>query len=207
MTAQEALEWGFVSEIKDAVKIDPQTADAIKKSGSPIAIATSDIVEPTHEDKKMDLKVMAKTLGLPENATEDQINARIADNANKAAGYDSLKADHEKREKEEKAAKIKAILDAAEKEKRIKADARANWQKQLEADFEGTKALLEGLQPVVKLSNGIKTDLEGNGGTYQGKTYEQLQDENPELLSELEDNNPDAYNALFADWKKRNKIK
>src|SRR5690606_15520977 len=121
--------------------------------------------------------------------------------------YDNLKAQQEQKEKEEKAANIKAALDAAEKDKRISAENRAKWQEQFEKDFEGTKALLGGLQPVTKpLSADIKVSADGKGTTYQGKTFEQLQEENSEMLAELEDKNPEAYNALFADWKKRNKI-
>jgi hypothetical protein len=208
LTAQEAKDWGFVTDIKEPVKIDQETAQAIQKSGSPIAVAQTDIIVQPIIKNEMDVKVMAITLGMDPNSTEDQVNAQIAANAQKAKDYDALKAQQELKDKAEKAANIKAELDAAEKDKRIKADARANWQTQFEKDFEGTKALLSGLQPVLKpLSKDIKTTVEGNGATYDGKTFEQLQDENPEALAELEENNEEAYNALFADWKKRNKIK
>ena len=207
MTAQEAKDWGFITEIKEPVKIDQETAKAIKDSGSPIAIATADITPSPKNLINMDVKATAISLGMDANSTEEQVNARIAENAKKAADYETLKAKNEQKEKEEKVAKIKAELDAAEKDKRISADNRANWQAQFEKDFEGTKALLGGLQPVVKpLSAEIKPSVDGKGATYQGKTFEQLQDEDPDMLAELEDKNPEAYNALFADWKKRNKI-
>lgn len=208
LTAQEAKDWGFVTDIKEPVKIDQETAQAIQKSGSPIAFAQSDIIVEPNLKTQMNVKLVAISLGMDENSTEDQVNARIAANAKKASEYDTLKAQQEQKDKAEKAANIKTELDAAEKDKRIKADARANWQTQFEKDFEGTKALLSGLQPVVKsLSKDIKPTNEGKGSTYEGKTFEQLQDENPEALAELEENNEEAYNALFADWKKRNKIK
>jgi len=201
MTAQEAKDWGFVTEIKDSVKIDKATAQAIQSCGSPIAIQID-----KYEDS-MDSKIMAKALGLPDNSTDEQISAKLADNARKASEYDTLKAQVEQKEKEEKAAKIKDELDKAVKEKRISADVRPNWQSQFEKDFEGTKALLDNVQKVTKLSAEIVVTSDGTGSKYQGKTFEQLQDESPELLAELEDENPEAYTALFADWKKRNKIK
>ena len=208
LTAQEAKDWGFVTDIKEPVKIDQETASAIQKSGSPIAIATTDIIVEPNLNTQMDVKLVAISLGMDSNSTEDQVNAQIAANARKAKDYDTLKAEKDLKDKNEKAANIKAELDAAEKDKRIKADSRPAWQAQFEKDFEGTKALLSGLQAVVKpLSSGIKTSVDGKGATYEGKTFEQLQDENPEALAELEDNNPEAYTALFADWKKRNKIK
>jgi len=208
MTAQQAKDWGFVTDIKEPVKIDQETASAIQKSGSPIAIATTDIIVEPNLNTQMDVKLVAISLGMDSNSTEDQVNAQIAANARKAKDYDTLKAEKDLKDKNEKAANIKAELDAAEKDKRIKADARANWQTQFEKDFEGTKALLSGLTAVVKpLSSGIKTSVDGKGATYEGKTFEQIQDENPDLLAELEENNPEAFEGLFADYKKRNKIK
>jgi len=204
MTAEKAKEWGFVDEVKGDTKIDQTTASYIKNSGSPIE-ATVNVTPQNTND--MDLKATATALGMDVNSTEEQVNARILANAQKAAGYDTLKAQQEQKDKDDKAAKVKAELDAAEKDKRIKADDRSKWQGLLEKDFDGTKAVLDSLQAVVKpLSADIKPSANGSGATYQGKTFEELQDSNPEMLEELEEKNPEAYNALFADWKKRNKI-
>lgn len=204
MTAQEALEWGFITSIKDPVKIDQATASAIRASGSPIQVT---IDKPTNDVTMGELKATALALGLPETATQEQINAAIADNAKKAKEYDTMKAAADQKAKEDRANEIKALLDKAEKDKRIKADARPKWQKMLEDSFENGKELIYGLQPVQKLSDEIKPSVGGIGATYQGKTFEQLQDEDPELLATLQDENPEAYDTLFADWKKRNKIK
>lgn len=207
MTSNEAKDWGFVNEVKKAVKIDPDTAQAIKDSGSPIAIAKGDITKGSKNKKNMDLKATATALGMDVNSTEEQVNARIAENARKATELGTLKAQQKLKEKEEQASKIKAELDKAIKEKRISADSRAKWETQLEKDFVGTKALLDGVQAIVKpLSSIVKPSVTGKGATYEGKTWEELQDESPELLAELEDKDPTAFNALFADWKKRNRI-
>lgn len=206
LTAQEAKDWGFVTKVKEAVKIDKETAAQIKESGSPIAFAIVDIVE-SNINTQMDLKATSVLLGLGADATEDQVNARIKANAEKAQQYDALKAETERKEKAEKAAKIKAFLDEKEKQKVITANSRAKWQRLLEADFEGNKGLLDELQPVRKLSAEIKPSADGVGVTYQGKTFEQLQDEDPEALADLESSDKEVYDALFADWKKRNKIK
>ncbi len=204
MTAEKAKEWGFVTEVKGEASIDPATAQAIKDSGSPIAIANITYQNLTN----MDVKATATLLGMDTSSTEEEVNARLAANAQKAADYDTLKAQTELKEKEDRQAKIKALLDEKEKNKSIKADARANWQGLLEKDFDGTKAVMDSLQPVTTpLSAEIRVSADGKGSTYQGKTFEQLQDEAPEMLAELEDTNPEAYNSLFADWKKRNKIK
>ena len=207
LTAQEAVEWGFASSVKDAVKIDQETAKAIQESGSPIAILNTDLIHK-NDNEEMDLKAIARSLGMPEASTEDQINARLQENARKAGDYDTLKAETDRKEKEQNAATIKDLLDKGEKSKLFKADARANWQAQFEKDFEGTKALYDGLKPIDKpLSAFTKTGIDATGNTYQGKNFEQLQDEDPELLATLQDEDEETYNALFADWKKRNKIK
>lgn len=204
MTAEQAKEWGFVDEIKGDTQIDLTTASMIKQSGSPIEAKVN--ITPLNTTD-MDVKAMATLLGMDATATEEQVNARIQANAQKAAGYDALKSQQEQKDKQDKEAKVKATLDEAEKDKRIKADARANWQGLLEKDFDGTKAVLDSLQPVVKpLSAEIKPSADGSGATYQGKTFEQLQDEAPDTLEALQKDNPEAYDKLFADWKKRNKI-
>lgn len=204
LTAKEAKEWGFVTAVKEAVKIDKQTARAIQESGSPI-LAQIDFIEPNN--LQMDLQLLAKTLGMEANATKEQVNARIVENAKKAQDYDVLKSETERKEKAEKDAKIKTFLDKKEKEKIITATSREKWEKLLEADFEGNKGLLDDMQPVRKLSTEIRTSADGVGATYKGKTFEQWQDEDPEMLAELEKSNTDAYDKLFADWKKRNRIK
>ncbi len=203
LTAKEAKEWGFITDTKDAVKIDKDTAHAIAASGAPFAPKQDSNIKTTD----MNLEATAVLLGLGADATEEQVNARIKDNAEKARKYDALKAATARKEKAEKDQKIKDFLDEKERQKVINAKNRAKWQELLEADFDGNKALLYDMQPVQKLSAEIKPSANGTGSTYEGKTFEQWQDEDPETLAELEETNPEAYEALFADWKKRNHIK
>lgn len=201
LTAQEAKEWGFVTGIKAPTKIDEPTAQLLRACGAP---NSSSII---NTENNMDMKVTALAIGLPADANEAQVTARLAELKNKADQFDALKAQVEQKEKDQKAEMIKAELDKGQKEKRFSAEARPDWQAQFEKDFDGTKKLLDAIQPIVKMSTEVKPAADGGGTTFQGKTFEQLQDESPELLAELEDENPEAYTALFADWKKRNKIK
>jgi len=208
MTAQEAKDWGFITDIKEPVKITKALADSIKAIGSPLNFSPEDIINSqSNIEKEMNLQAIALTLGLDANASEADITARIAANAKKAADYDALVAATAQKEKTEKADKIKATLDKAEKEHRIKADTRANWQSMLEANYETTLKVLDSIQAVEKLSTEIIASADGLGKTYQGKTFEQLQDENPDALEALMNENKAAYDALFADYKTRNKIK
>ena len=76
----------------------------------------------------------------------------------------------------------------------------------LEANYETTIKVLDSIQGVSALSTEIVIANDGNGATYNGKTYEQLEAENSTLLAELAENKPETFNALFADWKKRKNI-
>lgn len=201
MSAKEAQDWGFVTDIKGPETIDEPTALLIKASGSPIQVQQS-----KNNKEEMELKMIAIAIGMPQDATEPQVNTRLAELKQKADQYDVLKANMEKKEKEEKSSKIKSALDKAILDKRIQADSRKNWEQLLDQDYENTEKLLNSLQPVQKLSSKIE-NTPNKGVTYQGKTFEELQDEDPDMLAELEDNDPETFKGLFSDYKKRNKIK
>lgn len=207
MTAQEAKDWGFITSIKEPVKVTKALAAEIKASGSPLDFSPEDIISNQNKDKEMNLQAIALSLGLAANATEADVTARIAENAQKAKDYDALEAATAQKEQTEKADKIKAALDKAEKQHRITADTRANWQTMLEANYDITIKVLEASQVVTPLSAEIVQSQGGKGATYNGKTFEQLQDENPAALDALMTEKPDAYDALFADYKKRNGLK
>jgi ATP-dependent protease ClpP protease subunit len=205
MTAEEAKEWGFASAIKEPVKIDDSTAQMIRACGSPLEV----IIDTKIDTKKMDLQAMAIALGLPGDSTEAQINAKIAENIAKAKELETLQARIERERKEKQAADIKVMLDAAEKDHRIVANNRQKWQAMFEKDFEGTKALLEGIEPVKKLSAGLRSTTEATGeggGTHKGKTFDQLQEENPDLLAGFQEEDPEGYEAFFGAWKRKNKL-
>jgi len=200
MTAQEAVEWGFITGIKEPVKIDETTASMIKACGCPNSVTINT------EKTDMELKAMCVLVGLSADATEQQFQQRIAELKSKAEQYDALKASIEQKEKSERSTKIKNALDKAITEKRIKADSRKDWEDLFEKGFETTMALLNKQEAIEKLSSRIITNIDGKGATYNGKTFEQWQDEDPNVLDQLEKDDPDAFSSLFADWKKRNKI-
>ncbi|MEA4981412.1 MAG: Clp protease ClpP [Paludibacter sp.] len=207
MTAQEAKEWGFVTSVKEPVKVTKALAAEIKASGSPLDFSDEDIISNQNNENKMNLQAIALTLGLAANATEADITAKIAENAQKAKDYDALVAATAEKEKTEKAEKIKAALDKAEKEHRITADTRANWQNMLEANYDITIKVLEASHVVTPLSAEILIVGENGTKTYNGKTYEQLEAENPALLAELAETKPEVFDALFAEYKKSKNLK
>ena len=195
MTAQEAKDNGFISVVGAKLKINRETAQAITACGCPFEIEVTENNNPKNQTE-MDVKTTALMLGMPETATEEEVKAKLQANAQAATDLAALQQANAAKEKTEKEAKIKAILDNAIAGKRIKADCRAEWEKMLTDNFETTSKALEGIEPVEKLSSQLVTSTEGKK-TYKGKTFAQLQDENPELLAELEINDPDAFVELY----------
>jgi ATP-dependent protease ClpP protease subunit len=194
LTSKEAKENGFVTSVTQKVKIDRETVAQIKACGCPIEI---EINQKNNENQKeMDLKKTALMLGLSETATEEEVNAKLLENAKAATDFKAMQKANQEKEKTEMAEKIKATLDKAILEKRIKADCRDQWQSMLEANFEKASKALNDIAPIEKLSSQIIVSKEGKK-TYKGKTFEQLQDEDPEALALLEEEDPEAFKELF----------
>jgi ATP-dependent protease ClpP protease subunit len=207
MTAKEAEEWGFVTGVKEPATITPATAQAIKACGAPIQHPVQNVNQHTLD---MDIKVMAVAIGMSAETTQEQFTARMVELKAKADQFDALKAQVEQDKKTAKEASIKAKLDKAESEKKFTADARKSWEVMMELNEEAATQALEKIQPVAKIEltsgrKGSETTVSADG-KYNGKTFEQLQDEDPEMLAKLEDEDPEAFEALFASWKKRNKV-
>lgn len=202
MTAAEAVSAGFVTSVKELAKIDRATARMIAACGCPEDI---ELLINTKEEN-MDLKAMAVVLGMSEGSTEEEIRARIDANKKAAERLEDVERTAKEKEKNELAAKVKARLDKAVADKVIKADVRADWERKLTDDYEGGCRMLDGIAPAARLSDSLKAETNGGKTTVQGKTFEQLQEEDPEMLATLEKEQPKAFAALFADWKKRNKV-
>lgn len=200
MTAKEAKDNGFVTNITSKAKIDKTTAAMITACGYKGELD----IEPNNNEKgkdMADLKAYAVALGLSATATEDEITAKIAENKKKAETADGIIAADNAR----KTTEINTLVDQAIIDKKITADVKADWIEMLTKDFTRSKKMLDALQAVVVPE--IKKP--GTNGLVDlgGKTFEQLQDENPELLLEMQEKEPEKFNALFEDFQKRNKLK
>ncbi len=87
----------------------------------------------------MDLKAMAKALGLPESATEAEINAAIEKGNQAQKDLETLKTAQAQKAKDELTAKIKKDVEKAVEEKRITADNSQKWIDALHKDYEGIR--------------------------------------------------------------------
>lgn len=207
MTATEAKEAGFITEVRERVKIDRDTEAMIRA-------CAEQRKQPellNQYNLNMDfLRTTAQTLGLPDNATEEQVRTAINAGIKAVNDLAALKKEIADKEKALKAEKIKAALDKAIAEKRIKADARGDWEEMLNTNLEKGLKALEAIQPVQKLSIGLqsgKTPVTATSTvTYEGKTFEELRDENPEALAALLESDQETYDALYDNYLKRNKL-
>jgi ATP-dependent protease ClpP protease subunit len=157
MTAKEAKEAGFITSVREKVKIDKETKDMLR------ACASGDIKERMSQILTNDtenMKQLADLLKLKADAVEiDYVNAVtpiLAENT-------TLKTDLQKEKDEKKALqdRINAIEAAEKNAKKVKAEAmiadaitdgrladdekhtsKAFWLKNFEADFEGASAEL-----------------------------------------------------------------
>lgn len=206
MSAREALEAGFITSVKAPIQLDNQAQAMIVACGCPQAKVPNN---NTQTDNEMDLQVMATALGLPATATQAEIEAAIAAGRQAQNDLAELRAQREREEREARTAEIETLLNAAINDKRITADMRDKWKAALESNFETNKELLASLTSVPKIPIKQPSGALSHAGsaTYMGKTFEQLQDENPEALQALMTEDTEAYDSLYEDYLKRNKLK
>jgi len=207
MTATEAKENGFISGIKGKAIISPATTAMIAACGCPQDRIPK--INNSKNEENMDLKAMAQALGLPDSATESDIKTKIEQNKKDADDLVTLKAAQAQKAKDELTAKIKKDVEKAVEEKRITADNSQKWVDALSKDYDTNKALLDSLEAVEKIPHKPSVGAHGSTtkATHMGKTFEELQDENPEALGDLMAKDPDAYDAIYNNYLERKKLK
>lgn len=196
MNAKEAKKYGFASSIEGKASITTASAKEIAEAGYTGPVAITEITNPFNNEE-MEQNALLVQFGMPANTTEDKFIQTVSEWKRKAERTEML----EKKEEERQSAEIESLLNKAILEKRITADAKDDWKETLESNFETGKRMLESLSPVVKPF--IK--VPASKGTTE-KTFEQLQDEDPEALARLESEDPEAFQALYKDYMRRNKV-
>lgn len=142
--------------------------------------------------KKMDQEKLALELGLPKDADEATINAKLA-----KLKADGAEAENLRQERDTlRAARIETLVNAAIAEKKIGED-----KKQLFLDLGGKigadelKQTFDAMSPQVKLSNIVGSH--GGGAAGGSAEYKKLSDVPSEELSKLREQNPAQYKKLY----------
>jgi ATP-dependent protease ClpP protease subunit len=163
LTAQEAVDLKLADDISESVmKGDPKAAMALKGAPRNKLLAA---YEPSQTDNSpatptpinMDLKALAQTLGLPEHATAQQIQAKAAE---LKAERERLAAEAQAAQQAAQNARITALVAAAIQDKKIVPAAKAHWEKLAQDNFDSTKAILDSMPKVTSLTGHVKEEGE-----------------------------------------------
>ena len=129
---------------------------------------------------KMERNALALLLGLPETATEAQIQARITELMGAETSLQELRR-----------SAITLAVDTVVKERKITADKKEHFVKIGEQmGIESLQATLDAMSPMVKLSQTInQTDVNSE--------YKKLGDVPSDQLADLKENEPETYRKLF----------
>ena len=172
MNAKEAIDAGFITSVREKVKIDKETKDMIR--------ACAEVKDHLAQLlTNIDMKEVAKLLKLPESASEqdviNMISPIIAENQTlkadlqkekdeKKVVQDKLEA-KEAAEKAARATKAEALVNEAIKDGRLADDekhaSKNFWMKLFESDFDGTSAELSKLPKHQSVRSQVTTGASG----------------------------------------------
>lgn len=137
----------------------------------------------------MDQKILALSLGLPEDASEQLIQATIQANREAAGKVATMEAAAKVKETAEETAKIDALVNGAIAEKKIKADQSETMKSWAKADFAGCEAFLKA-QPVLdKISSAITPGAAGATKAFADMSEVEQQ--------QLAKDDPEAFKAAY----------
>lgn len=140
---------------------------------------------------EMDLKEIALQLGMPDNATEAEVKAKLQELKASKREADTLRQEKATLE----ASRIESLVDSAISEKRIDAAKKAQFvELGKKIGFDELKKTVECMSPQVKLSEVVGHQ----GGAPAGKAeYSKLSEVPEDKLLELRENNKDEYKRLY----------
>ena len=187
LTAQEALDQKFITGIiKKSAPITKETKALFKACGSPNIPKITNHKKPF---KTMDQKILALSLGLPEDASEETIKATIKANKEAAAEVAGLKAEKAAKETAETTAKVDTLINGAITAKKVNATQGENLKTWAKADYAACESYINGLTPLGKVSDAIVPGSEGKPKVFADMTEAEKQ--------ELAQDDPDAFKAAY----------
>lgn len=161
-----------------------RTLELGKDGYNPLPIINTQTKEPI-----MELKQLALQLGLPENATEEQVLAKIGELNAAKQERDTLRTEKEQLT----LSAITAAVDAAIGEKRLNADKKQQFiELGKKVGLEDLKSTLAAMAPAQKASDFINP---ASASTVNA--YKKLSDVPSDKLLELRSEDPETYKALY----------
>jgi hypothetical protein len=153
-----------------------------------------------NQNDNMNLTEITAALNLSEAAQPAAVVAeinRLKAEAAKVAALSARVAQLEQLQAEAQKANVDALLSDAVKAGKITEAQRPHFAALADANFESTKAILDGLQPAVKLHQFVNADSGAGKATYNGKTFGQLSKEDPAALEALKASNYELFCSLY----------
>ena len=142
------------------------------------------------QDKKMNKEEIALLLGLPADASEEAIKAKVAELKAAAAERETLAREHDALQ----LSRIETAVEGAIAEKKISADKKAHFiELGKKVGIESLSATFDAMSAQVKLSQVVGHQ----GAAPQDKTWQKLSDVPSDKIMDLRKNQPDEYKRLF----------
>lgn len=214
LTASQCLALGLCDEIDDAMPIVMNFEDnALKMVAQLNEHLISNKSEFNHKNQShtMDKKLLAMALGLPDTATEAEIQAKIISlknaDAEAKAKITALEAENQKHLGD----KITAMLDGAVASGKITEAQKATFEPLAKVDYANCKLAIDGMTgtavapvavaPVQPQMVSIADAIAKHQGAAPAasKTWKEYAQTNPGYLETLERTNPTLWKALYKD--------
>ena len=200
MNSEEARILGFVNEVEgetDITQEDVESISAYKNAPKITATAKTNTNINKNQISTEMRELLITMSGLPATATDVQLIAFMEGLKIKAAKADGLQT------------QLTALQDAAIKEKasivakgavaakKITAAQEGFYEKNLIADYDGTKAMIDAMPSLTALSSKITSGTIGATEDRSAWTYSDYQEKNPKALQELAKDDEPRFTMLF----------
>ncbi|MEO7977768.1 Clp protease ClpP [Flavobacterium sp.] len=187
LSAKEAVAQGFITGITKNTAITKQTKALFQACGAP---TLPKITNHKPILKTMDQKILALSLGLPEDSSEATIKATIQANKKAAEEVAGLKAEKVATETAAAATKVETLINGAITAKKINADQAAHLKTWATSNYSACETYISGLQPLTKVSASIVPGVSGAST----KAFADMSDEEKQSMV-TED--PEAFKAAY----------
>lgn len=200
LTAAEAKAMGLVDEIKGGeAKVDKLTAAWLAECGCP----TASLPKINVKSETVDKEKLIQLLGLPADATDEQIEKALQEMKDKAAAAED--GETPPTEEEAKAAKAAALVAKAITDKKITADKKDQYETLAVADYDTVEKLFAGMKAAKPMAAPAQNGSRSTSDHTKDWTLEDFLEKDPEALAKMEDENPDRFASLNAAYFKSTK--
>lgn len=196
MSAGEAKALGLVDAIYDDANLDTPDADGISDPNALFRLFGEKISAlhiSQQPNQPLNMKEIAKALGLKEDATEAEIAAEV--NRIKAEQLQAMNALASQRK-----TRIKALLDGAVASGKFADAMRPHYEKIAEADLDSAEAIIAGLTGPIRPNDILARNHNDPEAAKKRKdwTFDEWSKNDPDGLYEMKVNSPEAYDDLVA---------